>query len=290
MEKVDSLAELITELINRSEFEPLKNLLNTPGKAQELARAIIDGRKRTEFTQIIASEDYGNFRQLVKDTCIDGATITLRRGQFGGIFLKENAAEVNVNLPGAAELAEVEKEQESAGKKEQDKEKNFYPLVKKWAEDNGFNNCEIVGGALPRYRWENPDLISLDYAIHAHQKSLELLCYSFEVKLNIDPFAVWQAAHYRRFSNEVYLAVVKTAREIEERYDGRVINLAVEFGIGVLCFEDREFRLMHRPKVNKPDPEEIELVIQAYEDRDTTKKIIKEMRESFSNLFTIKIA
>ena len=289
MEKVDSLAELITELINRSEFEPLKNLLNTPGKAQELARAIIDGRKRSEFIQIVPSEDYGNFRQLVRDKGIKGATITLRRGQFGGIFLKELAQGFNVTIPEAAELEAVEKEQESAGQREQEKERNFYPLVKKWAEDNGFNNCEIVGGALPRYRWENPDLISLDYAIHAHQKSLELLCYSFEVKLNIDPFAVWQAAHYRRFSNEVYLAVVKTAREIEERYDGRVINLAVEFGIGVLCFEEREFRLMHRPRINKPDPEEIELVIQAYEGRETTKKMLEEMRKGFSDLFTIKI-
>lgn len=184
----------------------------------------------------------------------------------------------------------MEAQQVAADKNERAKEKLYYPLVQQWATGNGLTECKIVGGALPRYRWENPDLICLDYDIHKNHKIVELSCISFEVKLNIDPYAVWQAAHYQRFSNQVYLAIAKSEVEIADRYEGRALDLAIEFGLGILCFEKvtQQFRLMHRPKTIKPSHEEVELVFESY--LQIADPILNRLRDAYSDLYQIRFS
>lgn len=288
----EKLVEVIKSLRNDPECtDLLKDLLDEGRIVSEIAVAIQEGRKRSDFVQIIPAELYWDFCQLIRGNRIDGGTVTRRIGQYGGLFLKPDAVRnEQIDLPKEQELEAVEAQQEAADKNERAKEKFYYPLVKQWAIDNGFAGCEIVGGALPRYRWENPDLICLDYDVHKNHKIVELSCISFEVKLNIDPYAVWQAAHYHRFSNQVYLAIAKSEQEIADRYEGRALDLAIEFGLGVLCFEKetKQFRMMQRPKTIKPSHEEIELVFESYP--RIAGPILDRMREAYSDLYRFRFS
>lgn len=292
MNSNDKLVEVINTLRDQTDCPDfLKVLLADVGKVTEIAVAIREGGKRSDFVQIIPAEQYWDFCQLVRGKRVDGATITRRVGQYGGLFLKPDAVRnEQIDLPKEQELEAVEAQQEAADKNERAKEKFYYPLVKQWAVENGFTGCEIVGGALPRYRWENPDLICLDYDVHKNHKLIELSCTSFEVKLNIDPYAVWQAAHYQRFSNQVYLAIAKSEQEIADRYEGRALDLAIEFGLGVLCFENdmKQFRMMHRPKTIKPSHEEIELVFESYP--QIADPILGRMRDAYSDLYRVRFS
>jgi hypothetical protein len=78
---------------------------------------------------------------------------------------------------------------------------------------------------LPGYRWENPDLIAVDYVVSKITRSTIFDISSFEVKLRVEPYAVWQAAHYKRFSTEVYIAFAKEEKQIREQNDGRLFDL-----------------------------------------------------------------
>ena len=83
-----------------------------------------------------------------------------------------------------------------------------------------------------RELWENPDLLAYSLSDFRHLVGYEIDVTTFEVKLSFDIYGLWQAAHYRRFSNYVYLACYEAADVIRNRTDGRLYQLAVEFGLG----------------------------------------------------------
>lgn len=286
------LTEVLKNLKNKQDCpDSLKTLLTDSGKVDEIALAILEGKKRSDFVQIIPAEIYWDFCQLVRDSAVGDGVVTRRIGQYGGLFLKALPSVADqVDLPQEQEIEAVEAEQKAVEQKEREKEKTYYPLVKQWAIDNGFAGCEIIGGALSRYRWENPDLICLDYDVHKNQKIVELSCISFEVKLDINPYAVWQAAHYQRFSNQVYLAIAKSEKEIADRYEGRPLELAIEFGIGVLCFDknSKQFRMMHRPRTIRPSYDEVEMVFESY--KGIATPILERMRAEYSQLYKLRLA
>ena len=57
---------------------------------------------------------------------------------------------------------------------------------------------------------------------------------SMEVKLSFDAKGLWQAAHYRNFSHYVYLACYESPEMLRNRLDGRLYEMAVEMGLGIL--------------------------------------------------------
>lgn len=292
------LKEELVELIEQLQFNPncndtLKLVLQVPDRVSAIADAIIEGRRRSDYIDLIPGNgDYGNFCHLIRGSEISGKTVARKIGYYGGLFLSSPILRTEqVVLPEEQEIKQVEAQQKAAEEEEYKKEKSYYALVQQWAVSvGGYEGCTTIGGQLPRYRWENPDLVWLGADVHKAHRLIELSCVSFEVKLNIDPFAVWQAAHYQRFSNEVYLAIAKSEQEIEDRYEGRPLELAIEFGLGILCFdkETKQFRMIHRPRTAKPSHYEVEKVFEDY--KEISAPILERVRNKFSELYQFRLS
>lgn len=242
---------------------------------------LIDGNSIGADPNWIYSQARNIFRNLQVNKEEKSYSVKNRVGQRGGFYLQENLApkpEIRID---EENLKNFETEQEVAESKGRELEKDFYPYVKIWADNNGFDGCEITGGALPRPRWENPDLLHVSYDIGDCTLSIEWEVTSFEVKLKVEPYAIWQAANYKKFSNWSYVAFAKSEREIRDQDDGRVFDLAIEQGIGVLALEVANgipcFREIHSPVRNTPNSAEFNNFI-----RDFSKKVnsIKEKIEA----------
>lgn len=217
----------------------------------------------------------------------DGSTITPRRGQFGGLYLLPAIADQNQITELAKNvdaIVKVEKEQEETDKQERELEKNFYPLVQKWAVENGYEQTKITGGKLPGFKWENPDLIEVQYSVGEFTRSIDFGITCFEVKLKVEPFGVWQAAHYRKFSREVYIAFAKSEADVRERDNGRIFDMAVELGIGVLALNKQRdaFIQIHAPAQSTPALSEINLVISRFQGlyKDQLQKASDDLRRA----------
>lgn len=293
--------------INDADFSRIKNKIENDSQVSEKVRAwigrnedclrrvcegIVAGWKRDAFLKLVsdamafnveaepipddgigADEVYVSIRRClngIKNT--DGSVITPRQGAFGGLYLLSpespaQAAEMQVEKAVIENIVEVASEQEQAELKERNLEKNFYPLVRDWALKNGYEKTEITGGKLPGFKWENPDLIEVQYSVGQFTRSIDFGITCFEVKLKVEPFGVWQAAHYRKFSREVYIAFAKNEKEVRGRDDGRIFDMAVELGIGVLAISENgdEFVQIQAPAQNTPAAAEINLVVSRFQ-------------------------
>lgn len=187
--------------------EGTRDFLTSPTGAKKFAEKMVEAASRPEFMSIegCSNEVYNELRNLLNSvTFPDGTKIVAKRGRAGGLAaIKSVAAPIRPDLSVEAEKT-VEDEAETVERKELSLEKEFYPIVQQWAKDAGYTNCSITGGRLPGFKWENPDLIALDHSISGLTRSLRFFITSFEVKLRVEPYAVWQAAHYYRFSHEAY--------------------------------------------------------------------------------------
>lgn len=275
---------------------------------KEFCRGIENGWKRDAFLKILTeaasqhnanqSEHGGEIdadevfvsirRSLNGFKTNDGSTITPRRGQFGGLYLLKSEitdqSQVTELAKNVDAIVKVEREQEENDKQERELEKNFYPLVQKWAVKNGYEQTKITGGKLPGFKWENPDLIEVQYSVGEFTRSIDFGITCFEVKLKVEPFGIWQAAHYRKFSREVYIAFAKTEAEVRERDNGRIFDMAVELGIGVLALNQQRdaFIQIHAPAQSTPSPSEINLVIGRFQGlyKDQLQKASDDLRRA----------
>lgn len=242
---------------NEAALQKTKAFLADESKLLEFADKIEKGEQRDRFLSIsgIDGDIYDNLRTILNKRDIGDATkIVARQGRRGGLYLTTQEEVVGPQVDRASEEA-LEKESEQVDNRELTLEREYYPLVKAWAEVAGFASTAITGGLLPGYRWENPDLIAVDYVVAKFDKAIAFDIVSFEVKLRIDPYAVWQAAHYKRFSSQVYVAFAKGEDEIREQNDGRVFELAVELGLGVLAYDSnkRKFAEIQTPRIEVPN-------------------------------------
>jgi hypothetical protein len=158
-----------------------------------------------------------------------------RRCRGGGLRLAEE-----ITLP------EVDEAQLDAAKKDQERveqevavaaeraEKDLYPYVQQWATNEGFDRVAIVGDNHRRAPWENPDLLALVTNNLEWMVGTDIEVVSIEVKLAFDVGALWQTAHYRTFSHYVYLACYEKPEDLRSKAEGRLYEMAVELGIGIL--------------------------------------------------------
>ncbi len=222
-----------------------------------------------------------------------------RRGQNGGFTfteIQESTIEENLLQQEEKTIDQIEKEIsetniqiEKVESQERKLEKYYYPHVKQWAQENGFERCEITGGLIPGPKWENPDLIEMYFDFGKNISQLNIEVTSFEVKLKIDPQAIWQAAHYSKFSHFTFIAFALTEEEV--RAADRVFELAVKFGLGVLVLEKRhgdeiKFKSIHSPTKNNPPSSEIEVIISRFLDSErfsNTKKQLMEERQKLTH-------
>ena len=145
-------------------------------------------------------------------------------------------------------------------------EKNYYPLVQNWARTHGYERCEITGPLLPGPKWENPDLIEIYCEFGRNSNSMNIEVASFEVKLRIDPYAIWQAAHYKKFSTYTFIAFALSEDDVRE--SDRILDLAISFGLGVLVLDDvNKFKIIHSPVRNNPSNSEIELITSRFAEK-----------------------
>jgi hypothetical protein len=238
----------------------IRDFFQVSGCATSLADLIERGGSRSQFLELnqITSEIYDLLRKLLNKKQINSATqIVANVGRLGGLSLSPIPATTQAPEQNEAEN-KFREDAERVTKDELRLESQYYPLVQAWAQNEGYGNCKISGGKLPGYRWENPDLISVDHEVGKLTRSIRLYVTSFEVKLRVEPQAVWQAAHYQQFSDEVYVAFSSAEEDIRSKDDSRIFDLAVELGLGVLAFEGGRFRRVQSPKRRSPDPARVE--------------------------------
>jgi hypothetical protein len=222
-----------------------------------------------------------------------------RRGSNGGFLLTEiidSSVESNFeNAEPEKSIAEIEKEIDETNiqiteveNKERLLERHYYPYVQTWARENGFEKCEITGGLIPGPKWENPDLLEMYFDSGKNIPSMNIEIASFEVKLKIEPQAIWQAAHYTKFSHFTFVAFALTEEEV--RSADRIFDLAVNLGIGILVLEKRnsneiKFKQIHSPTKNNPPSNEIETIVSRFLDGNrfaNTKKHFLEEKSRFA--------
>lgn len=180
-----------------------------------------------------------------------------------------------------ARLDSNEEQAERVEKQSRLLEKSFYEPVRQWAiKHNDGANCFITGGKLPFPKWENPDLVQIDFEIGNFTKKIEFEITSFEVKLRVEPYAVWQAANYKRFSSYVYVVFAKSEKEVREKDEGRVFDIAVDLGVGILVLEgsnssgDHVFKEIHAPARNRPLDIEVNKLLKGYSGIEEVKLIV----------------
>lgn len=245
-------------IVNKSTASEIINLLN---------KIIIDERLEIDPYWI-----YSQARELFKNSTatIENREFTIRNriGQRGGFYLSDKTATEETTPPKEEALEKVNEDQEKLEERSRTLEKDFYPLVKEWADENGFDGTEITGGLLPRPKWENPDLVYISYDIGEYTNSIDWEVASFEVKLRVEPYGIWQASNYKKFSTWSYVAFAKNENEVRQQDYGRVFELAVEQGIGVLVLEENNgkirFREIHSPIRNTPKANELNTVINSF--------------------------
>ncbi len=158
------------------------------------------------------------------------------RCQGGGLRFPVTIVEPAVD----ASALEAEKERqarsdEAVRNEGQKAERDLYPYVQKWADRAEYKPVVITGDFHRRPTWENPDLIALRTYPLKWLIGSEVEVAAIEVKLLFDAPAIWQAAHYRRFAHYVYLACYESMEALRTKGEGRLFDLAVELGIGILC-------------------------------------------------------
>lgn len=259
IEKQSTRAEIIPKLNQifekyKNEIQDIDNLTITPDSLYDIALQTLAPQKITEGeTTFIIGKRRGPNGGFEK-TEINYSPADYEKNQEDPKALEDAIDQNKIQI----EKAEVQ---------ERMLEKHYYPYVQKWAQENGFERCEITGGLIPGPKWENPDLIEMyfDAGINTQQLNIEVT--SFEVKLRIDPQGIWQAAHYSRFSHFTFIAFALTEEEV--RSTDRVFELAVKFGIGVLVLESKDqgeikFKLIHSPTKNNPPNSEIETIVSRF--------------------------
>ncbi|NOU00760.1 MAG: hypothetical protein HOO95_04190 [Gallionella sp.] len=235
-------------------------------------------------------EIYSCIRQALNNfQLVDSSTIRASRGRAGGLYTEGGGKKV---VRPVVAKKKMEKDQQDAEEQleqtditEAKVEKEYYPLVQEWAIKNGYPSCKVTGGKLPGFKWENPDLIDIQYTVGEFTRAIDFGITTFEVKLRVVPEAIWQAAHYKKFSREVYVVFSKTEEEVREQDDRRVFPLAVELGIGVLALDQNrnEFKLIHSPTQFNPATSEIDLVA------DRFKELFKETLKAAGDELRVKI-
>ena len=188
--------------------------------------------RRIKASLKMSDDDYNDARQALLELG--------RAAKFscyaGGLKLPESDTS---KLPGVdsgqLEAAKKRSEDEIAKSEARQErlERDLYPYVKKWATTTGgYEKVAVVGDNHARDKWENPDLVAVIENDLDWLTGVDIEVTSFEVKLSLDVFGLWQAAHYRFFSHYVYLAVYEPPEDVKAN---RLYDRAVQLGLGILC-------------------------------------------------------
>ncbi len=125
-------------------------------------------------------------------------------------------------------------QQEAKFHEEKTEEKALYPAVEQWANNSGFMYVANVADSHGRPSWENPDIIAINQYELQWLAGSHIEITSIEVKLSFTVTAIWQAAHYRKFSHFVYLACFENETEMRNSEEGRLYRVCSELGLGVI--------------------------------------------------------
>lgn len=262
----------------------------------------VDDVGRDSTTEELPEKLYNFLREVLNGYAIDHRrTIQARIGSTGGfeiIEAPENLEPEKTEEQIRQQLEENENQAEQIEQKAKVLEKHFYEPLRAWAHKHngakdfdGRSNCVITGGKLPFPKWENPDLVQVDFSIGEFTKKVDFEITSYEVKLKVEPYAVWQAANYKRFSTYAYVAFAKNESDVREKDEGRVFDIAVDLGIGVLVLDDKNsegdkitFKEIHAPTRNRPSDIEIDNLLRGYKNIEDLNAIMTQAAARFSGV------
>lgn len=244
------------------------------------ADGIRAGYSRAEFVELgLTQLAYHELRNLLNGKVVadEQLRIVAIRGRTGGLSTVPLAVAPQLNVGVQQQVLEVETASDQVEETELRLERQYYTFAQIWAREAGFANCIITGGQIPGFKWENPDLLHVDHWIDEITNALGFDITAFEVKLRVEPSAVWQAANYNRFAQASYVAFAKSAKEVREKDDGRVFELAVELGMGVLAFDaaDRRFFEIQSPRLATPNQLRVTETLQNFRTNEAVEVVVR---------------
>lgn len=235
----------------------------------------------------LSDEDYNK----AKDELLESGKIAVYQCYGGGIRLVKDTpltapSERNLEAAIAKETKAVET------LLEEKEERDLYPYVQQWALNKAeFDFVATVGDNHPRKPWENPDLIAINYYDLQWHVGQHIEVATIEVKLVFNIYAIWQTAHYRRFSHYVYLACYENRNDIQRKEDGRLLKIANELGIGIIAMRQSghagtgvSCEAITNPVRQSPQIYEVDMLLNDYagnlEISRPGKTIIEQMKSS----------
>lgn len=195
------------------------------------------------------------------------------RGRLGGLreVEPEPPAEMDTSVLENAKKRERDQTETYATQVERD-ERSLYPRLETWARNAGYPIVSLVADQRPEGRsvWENPDLLLVDVLPLTWSVTPQFDVTAVEVKLSLNPQAVWQAAHYRTFAHFVYLACLEDPDDMRKSiHEGRLFSLAATLGLGLLSIHPvgKGLRVdeIHSPGRQMPEPSAVDRILVDYE-------------------------
>lgn len=287
----ESIQKVITEY--QDHLNKIEEINEFPEISSDYIKNIINDLNNIIYTTVrdsLSNRTIGNIRIQCRAGALGGFEL-IEQNPIGENSQVENHEETAGNQPKniAAELTENETATVKLEEKIRKLEKHFYESVRNWAlKNNDGVNCVITGGRLPFPKWENPDLVQVDAIVGQFTKKIEFEITAFEVKLRVEPYAVWQAANYKRFSSYVYVAFAKNEEDVRGQDGGRVFDIAVDLGVGVLVLENASdtlpvFKEIHAPRRNTPLDADINSVLAGYRSIDQIQNVIRVSESELEN-------
>jgi hypothetical protein len=260
---VEALENLIEELAKKGESRD-----ETVARLDDWARRY---RSPLGLTEDVVDGEYvyGVLRTRLPGKKIGQTEIEARQGRRGGFRLKTEITRV---IQKTLEITLTEADQASVDKaleRESNLERSLYEPARVWALTTGYDKCVIAGNARRQGKWGNPDLIEIVAEFDHYSGTARWYITAIEVKPRLIPEAVWQAASYKSFAHEAYVAFGLTESQLLIN-DDKVLQLAVELGVGILCLTDqsssdeRVFKRIHFPTRGNPTQESVEEALKKF--------------------------
>lgn len=181
----------------------------------------------------ISDEDF----QDLKAELLQRNLVSVYRARGGGIrpYHEDETPEVNIQ---DVEKASDAEEQETAQILETSPdERALYPYIENWLLNSpkyGFTSARIIGDSHRRRSWDNPDLIAWNVYEYENFVGRDVEITAIEAKLSFTIYGIWQAANYQRFAHRVLLACYAKPEVIFTKEDGRLLETALNLGIGIV--------------------------------------------------------
>lgn len=191
------------------------------------------------------------------------------RGKYGGIKLYDKETEKQG-------INEVEKFIENAEGKKKEKlkkrhEPDLYPAAAKFVTSLGYAAI-ILGGVRVvkgKGNWNTPDIVGYNIVDYSVLGGADLEIISVEVKWDLTKYAIAEANSHQRLAHKTFIMVKQKYNDIRKS----LIEELIHKGLGLICSDIDEYRIVLPPKRNIIDKTELNEFLEIVLDEKDVKSI-----------------